>query len=76
MRDRQFGADDGTQPGLAGGFMEPGGAVDAVGVEQGDCGIAERGGALHERFGQRGAAKKTEGRCAMKFDVHGDWVAG
>jgi len=51
--------------------MKAGCTVNAIGVEQRQRGIAERRRALDERFGQRGALKKTESRCGVKLDVHG-----
>ena len=50
--DCQFSADDGLQAGLARRFVKPWGAVHAVGVEQRQCRVAERGRPLHERFGK------------------------
>jgi hypothetical protein len=38
--------------------MEARRAVDAVTIEQGQCGIAERGGAFDQRLGQGGATEK------------------
>jgi hypothetical protein len=45
-------------------------AVDAVGVEQRERGIAERRRALDERFGERGALEKAEGGGGVELDVH------
>ena len=70
-RDRQLGADDRLQTGLAGGLMKPGSTVHAIGVEQRQRRIPERRGTLDERFGQRGALQKTERGGAMELDVHG-----
>ena len=50
--DRQLRPDDRLQPRLLGGLMESRRAVDAIGVEQRERGIAKRGCALDERFGQ------------------------
>jgi hypothetical protein len=47
-------------------------AVDAIAVEERDGGVAELGGALDERFGQRGALQKAEGRGRVELDVHGE----
>ena len=58
LRDGQLGADDGTEAGGFGGLMETWRAVDAVTIEQGQRGIAERGGTLDQRLGQRSAAEK------------------
>jgi hypothetical protein len=45
--------------------------VYPVGIEQRERRVAERGGPLDERLGQRGAAQKTEGGRGVKFDVSG-----
>ena len=71
LADRQLRADDGAQPGLLRGLMKPRRAVHAVGIEQRQRRIAERGRALDERLGQRGALEKAEGRRGVEFDVHG-----
>jgi len=42
--------------------MEPRRAVDAVAIEQRERGVAERGGAIDERFGQRRAVEERERR--------------
>jgi hypothetical protein len=68
--DGQLRSDDGVQASLLRGFMEARGAVDAISVEQRERWIAERRRALDERFGQRGALKKAEGRRDVEFDVH------
>ena len=57
-RDGQLGADDGFQPGAPGGKVKARDAVDAVAIEQRQRRIAELGGALHQRFRQRGAVEK------------------
>ncbi len=47
-------------------------AVDAVAIEQRERGIAERGRALDERFGQRRAAEERKRRRGVELDVgHG-----
>ena len=51
--------------------MKPRRAVDAVAIEQRERRIAERGRAIDERFGQRGAVEKGEGGRSVKLDVHG-----
>jgi len=68
--DGEHGADQGTQAGGAGGFMEPGGAVHAIAVEQRQRGIAEGSGAIHQGFWQGGGAQERESRCGVQFDVH------
>ena len=50
--------------------MEARRAVDAVAIEQRERRIAELGGALDERFGQRRALQKAEGGGGVKLDVH------
>ena len=69
--DRQFRADDGSQTRLLRGLMESRRAVHAIGVEQRERGIAERGRALDERFGQRRSLQEAEGRRGVELDVHG-----
>jgi hypothetical protein len=70
-RDRQLGADDRAEAGLLRGLVEPGRAIDAVGVEQRQRRIVECGSALDERFGKRCTLQKAEGRRGVEFDVHG-----
>src|SRR5687768_665256 len=50
--------------------MEARGAVDAVRIEQRQRRIAERRGALDERFRKRCAPKEAERRRGVKFDIH------
>jgi hypothetical protein len=70
-RDRQLGADDGFQAGLACRPVKPWSAVHAIGIEQRQCRIAERRGALDKRFGERSPLEKAERGGAMELDVHG-----
>ena len=46
-------------------------AVDAVAIEERQRRVAELGGAIHDRFGQRCALKKAEGGGGVEFDVRG-----
>ena len=71
FRDRQLGADDGAQSRFPRRLVEPRRTVDAIGVQQRQRRVAERGGALDQRFRQRGALEETESGRAMEFDVHG-----
>jgi hypothetical protein len=50
----ELGPDDRLQPRLHRRLVETRCAVDTVGVEDREGGIAERGRPLDERFGQRG----------------------
>ena len=50
--------------------MESRRAVDAVAIEQRERRIAERGGAIDERFGQRRAVEKRKRGRGVEFDVH------
>src|SRR5215203_5266881 len=67
--DRQLGTDDRTDPGLPGGAVEPGGAINAVGVQQRQRRIAQRRRTLDQCFGERCAAQEAEGGGGVKFDV-------
>jgi hypothetical protein len=67
----QLGADNRFQTRFLRSEMEARGAVDAVAIEQRERGIVERGGALDERLGQRGAVEKGEGGRCVKLDIHG-----
>jgi hypothetical protein len=49
--DGQFSANDWLQAGLPRGLVEARRTVDAVGIEEGERGVAERGSALDERLG-------------------------
>jgi hypothetical protein len=69
-RDRHLGADDGLQPGAAGGKVKPGDAIDAVAIEQRQRRIPQIRRALHERLRQRSAVQKRKRRGGMKFDIH------
>jgi hypothetical protein len=69
-RDRELGADDGAQPGALRRLVKARRPVDAVGIEQRDRRIAERRGALDERFRKRCALQKAEGRRRVELDVH------
>ena len=68
--DRQLGADDGLDPGGARGLVEARRAVDAVAIEQRHRGVSEIGRAIDERFGQRRALEKAEGRGGVELDIH------
>ena len=50
--DRELRPDEGFEPGLFRGFMKSRRAIDAIGVEQREGGIAERRRTLDERFRQ------------------------
>ena len=50
--DRELRPDDRLEPRLLRGFMKSRRAVDAIGIEQRERGIAKRRRALDERFGQ------------------------
>ena len=52
------------------GAIEPGRAVDAVGVQQRDGGLLEPRRALGQRFGQRRRLEKAEGTPGMQLDEH------
>ena len=60
----------GWMPGGTRGLVKARRAVDAVAIEQRERRIAELGGALDERFGQRRALQKAEGRGGVELDVH------
>ena len=68
--DRELRPDDRPQPGRERGFVKTRGAVHPVAIEQRERGIAERGGALDERFRQRRRLEKTERGRHVKLDVH------
>jgi hypothetical protein len=70
--DRQLRPDDRAESRLLRGFVKTRSAVDTVGIEECERGIAERRRTLDERFGQRGTLKKAEGRCGVELDVHGN----
>ena len=57
--DRQLGADERTQAGGEGGFVEARGAGDAVAVEQRHRRIAEHGRAIDQRLGHRRRAQEA-----------------
>ena len=69
-RDRQLRADDRPDAGRERGLVKARRAVDAVAIEQRERRIAELGGAIDERFGQRRALEKTEGGRGVELDVH------
>jgi hypothetical protein len=68
--ERELGADQGADAGGEGGFVEAGGAVHAISIEQRQRRVAERRRTLDERFGERGALEKRKGRGRVEFDVH------
>ena len=68
-RERELRPDNRFQAGRARSFMEAWRAVDTVAIEERERRVAEVGGAIHERFRQRRALKKAEGRGDVKFDV-------
>ena len=68
----QRGADDRPQARGAGGLEEARGARDAVAVHQGDGGVAEPGGPLHEVLGKRRGPQEGEGRGGVELDGHGE----
>jgi len=68
--DREFGANERPNPGGECGLMKPRRPRHAVAIDQRHGRIAEHGGAIDQRFGQRGRAQKTECRGGMKLDVH------
>jgi hypothetical protein len=70
-RDRQFGPDDRLQTGTFRRKMEARRAVDAVAIEQRERRIAERGGAVDQRLGERRAVEKRKGGRRVQLDVHG-----
>ena len=71
-RHRQLRADDRLDAGALRGEVKARRAVDAVAIEQRERRIAERRGAVDERFGQRGAVEKREGGggVSMQLDIH------
>ena len=69
--DRQLGADDRLESRALRGEMESRRAVDAVAIEQRERRIAERGGAVDQRFGQRRAVEKGKRGGGVQLDVHG-----
>ena len=69
--DRQLRSDDGADAGDLRRAMKSWRAVDAVAIQQRECRTAERGGAVCQHLGQRGALEKAEGGGGVKFDVRG-----
>jgi hypothetical protein len=67
--NRQLGADDRAQARLLRRLVETGRAIHAVGIDLGERRVAERRGTLDERFRQRCALQKAEGRRGVKFYV-------
>ena len=61
----------GLMPGRERRLVKPRRAVDAVAIEKRERRIAEVGGTVDERFGQRRALKKTESRGRVQFDIGG-----
>ena len=57
------------RPAASRGLVEPRRAVDAVAIEERHGRIAEIGGAIDERFGQRRALQKAEGGGGVELDV-------
>jgi hypothetical protein len=51
--------------------VEPRGAVNPIAVEQRHGRIAEIGGALDNRFGERGSLQKAESGGGVELDVGG-----
>ena len=74
-RYRQLSADDRLDAGALRGEVKTRRAVDAVAIEQRERRIAERRGAVDQRFGQRGAVEKRKGGGSVQFDIHGAHVA-
>ena len=72
---RQLRADDRLDAGALRGEVKARRAVDAVAIEQRERRIAERRGAVDQRFGQRGAVEKRKGGGSVQFDIHGAHVA-
>ena len=67
--DGQFRSDDRAQAGRGRGLVEPRRAVDAVTIEERDGRIAQIGGTIDDRFRERRALQKAEGRGGMELDV-------
>ena len=57
----QLDADERTEPGSEGGFMEARRAGDAVAIQQRHRRIAEQGRAIDQRLGHRRRAQETKG---------------
>jgi hypothetical protein len=68
---RELRADDRAQAGLLRRLVKPRQAIDAIGIEQGERGIAKRRRAFDQRFRQRGALEEAEGGRSVEFDIHG-----
>ncbi len=69
--NRQLRPDDRADAGGQRGLVEARCAVNAVAIEERECGIAELGGPVDERFRQRRALEKTERRGRVEFDETG-----
>src|SRR5439155_10818128 len=69
--DRELRADDRTNARRERRLVKSWRTVHAIPIEQGERRVAEIGGPIDERLGQRRALQKTEGRCRMQFDVRG-----
>jgi hypothetical protein len=67
----EFSADDGLDPGSAGGLVKTRRAVDAASIEKRERLVPELRGAVDEQFRKRCALQKAERRCGMKLDVIG-----
>jgi hypothetical protein len=50
--------------------MEPRRSIDAIGIEQRNRRIPQRGRALHQRLRERGSLEKAERGGGVKLDVH------
>ena len=67
--DRQLRADDRAHTDGLRRPVKARGTIDAIAIEQRKCRVTERCRAIHQRFGQRGALQKAEGRGGVEFDV-------